>query len=356
MTALTHHEFHAALNAEFGELKGCEVVSQYSDIAEEYRYLTESAGILDLSFRGRICALGDDRSIYLHGQLTNDIKRLQAGQGCYSAVCTPKGRFQSDLHVHCLENEILLDFEPGLTELVTERLNKNIVADDVELCDIAPHFGLLSIQGPKASAVITSLDLGIEIPSESHSVTWIEDSTLGQIYLVNNARLGSSGWDLYADQDSIPAIADKLIAAARQQAGGPVGWNAFETARIAAGIPRFGQDMSDANLVPETGVSETAISYQKGCYIGQEVLNRLRTFAEVSKTLRRIEFPETEIPPAVGATIELNGKSVGKLTSITIPPGSQAPLALGYVHKSANEAGTQLQIGEHTVHVANLPA
>ena len=356
MSPLPHHEFHAGLGAGFGEIAGSEVVAQYTEIATEYRYLTQTAGVIDLSFRGRICVLGDDRGQYLHGQLTNDIKSLAPGQGCYSAICNPKGRIQSDLQVFALENEILLDFEPGMTELVTARLNQNIVADDVELCDIAADFGLLSIQGPRAEAVVRELSPALDPPDAPGTIVWTEDETLGQIYVANHPRLGSTGYDLYAGLDSVPAIADQLIAAARHHDGGPVGWNAFECSRIAAGIPRFGQDMTEANLVPEAGLGDSAVSYRKGCYIGQEILNRLRTFAEVSKTLRRIEFAPTETAPEVGTPLELDGKAVGRLTSVTTPPGSGAPVGLGYVHKSANEPGTRLRAGEHLVTVARLPA
>jgi folate-binding protein YgfZ len=354
MSPLPHHEFHAGLNAEFDELNGSEIVRQYADVTEEYAHLIETAGVIDLSFRGRICVLGNDRAQYLHGQLTNDINRLQSGDGCYSALCDAKGRIQSDLNIYALENEILLDFEPGLSELVTDRLNRNIVADDVELCDITADFGLLSVQGPQARAVIAELSLSMDLPDSPGAVGWIEDETLGQIYVANDARLGTAGFDLYAPQNSIPAIADKLITAARIHQGGPIGWNAFEIARIAAGIPRFGQDMTDANLVPEAGLGESAVSYRKGCYIGQEILNRLHTFAEVSKTLRRLEFGNSNDLPAIGSTIQHGDKTVGKLMSIAIPPDHPGAIALGYVHKSANDPGTLLQVGSHAVKVGEL--
>lgn len=354
MTPLPHRELHEGLGASFTQVNDAEVVDHYGNLANEFLHLTQSAGILDFSFRGRICVLGEDRAKYLHGQLTNDINRLQPGQGCYSALCNQKGRFEADLNVHCLENEILLDFEPGLSELVAERLERNIVADDVELADVAPHFGLLSVQGPKSADVVA--DLEAHCPTEDYAVTWSEHETLGQIYVARNSRLGSNGFDVYASENSIPAIADKLIAAAHNHGGGTAGWSAFETARIAAGIPRFGQDMTDANLVPEAGIAESAVSYKKGCYIGQEILNRLRTFAEVSRTLRRLQFADGAAAPEVGASLELAGKSVGKVTSVALPPGASRPVAMGYIHKSANEAGTELNVAGQTVTVANLPA
>ncbi|MGB0582257.1 MAG: YgfZ/GcvT domain-containing protein [Limisphaerales bacterium] len=337
MNPLPHHEFHDGLNASFGELSGQEIVSAYGDVADEIRFLQDGAGVIDLSFRGRVCVLGDDRASYLHGQLTQNINSIATGRGAYSALCNHKGRFESDLNVFNLENEILLDFEPGLTDLVTDRLNKNIVADDAELCDVSPHFGLISVQGPKSTEVVSKLGLDLEVPADSREIVWTEDATLGQVYLARFDRLNTTGFDLYIAQESVPAIADKLIAAAKELGGGPVGWNAFESARIAAGIPRFGQDMTDANLVPEAGIADAAVSYKKGCYIGQEILNRLHTFAEVSKQLRVLDFSEG--CPEVGAEIQHGDKRVGKITSVG------ASRALGLVHKSAFEAEA-LNIGD----------
>src|SRR5204863_4725687 len=115
----------------FGELNGSEVVSNYGDALAEHAALRESAGVLDLSFRSRICLTGTDRVRFLHGQVTNDVKRLRLGEGCYAAVVTAKGKMESDLNIYSLQDELLLDFEPGLTEKISQRLEKYIVSDDV---------------------------------------------------------------------------------------------------------------------------------------------------------------------------------------------------------------------------------
>src|SRR5580698_8291519 len=166
MNFLSLHEFHHALGAQFSGLNGQEIVADYGDVSAEYRALRASAGVLDFSFRGRICLTGTDRIRFLHGQITNDIKKLQAGEGCYAALTTAKGRMESDLNVFNLPDELLLDFEPGLTERVSERLEKFIVADDVQIVDAAPHYGLLSVQGPKAGDAVRGIGLFAEIPDK----------------------------------------------------------------------------------------------------------------------------------------------------------------------------------------------
>ena len=354
MNPLRHREFHEGLGAQFGELASCEIVTDYGDLTSELGFVSGSAGVLDFSFRGRICALGNDRAKFLHGQLTNDINRLQPGQGCYSALVTNKGKLESDLNVHCLENEILLDFEPGLTERVKERIERFIVADDVELCDVSDAFGLLSVQGPNAAEVVTRLKLSLELPKDSHGVAWLEDETLGALYVVCNPRLESVGFDIYAPEESIPAIADKLMAAAGELGGGAAGWSAFETARVLAGVPRFGCDMTESNLAPEAGIAERAISYNKGCYIGQEVLNRLHNFAEVNKSLRVLRIDVAEIPND-GDPVFDGEKQVGEITSAVREVGGDAAIALGYVRKGHNELGTKLRVGEAGAEVVGLP-
>ncbi|MEI9961467.1 MAG: hypothetical protein WDM76_10170 [Limisphaerales bacterium] len=159
MNQLMLHEFHHSLGAQFSELNGVEIVSDYGDWLAEYQALRESAGVLDFSFRSRICLLGADRIRFLHGQVTNDVKKLRVGEGCYAAITTNKGKMESDLNIFNLADELLLDFEPGLTEKISARLEKFIVADDVQIVDVAPHYGLLSVQGPKAADVIIALGL-----------------------------------------------------------------------------------------------------------------------------------------------------------------------------------------------------
>src|SRR5579862_9377142 len=177
------HDFHETHGARFQLRNGTELVVDYGDALAEYRNLSDGAGLLDLSFRGRICLAGADRVRFLHGQVTNDVKRLKVGEGCYAALVTAKGRMQSDLNVYCLAEELLLDFEPGLTQNISERLQKYIVADDVQVIDVAAHYGLLSLQGPKAPTVVRKLGWFKELPAKPFNVSHAADSSLGELYL-----------------------------------------------------------------------------------------------------------------------------------------------------------------------------
>jgi folate-binding protein YgfZ len=383
MNPLMLHEFHHGLRAQFGELNGAEIVADYGDCLAEHAALREAAGVIDLSFRSRICLTGADRVRFLHGQVTNDIKKLRIGEGCYAAITTAKGKMESDLNIFALADELLLDFEPGLTEKISVRLEKFIVADDVQIVDAAPHYGLLSVQGPKAAEAVRALNLFPEFPTQHLGSIKISDATLGEIYLVNNARLDicrsrgdeaqiekksetphvvsyNFGFDLFVPNNSLGAVADKLIAAAKQIGGRAVGWTAFETARIEAGIPRFGADMDETNLPLECGIERRAIVYNKGCYIGQEVINRIHSVGHVNKELRGLRLADDLLAlPVRGDKLFHAGKEVGHVTSAVKSPALNANIALGYVRREANQLGNELTLravtGESPAKIVALP-
>ncbi len=345
MEPLILHEVHETLNARFAALDGCEIVADYGDVAAEYRALRDSAGVIDLSFRGRLCLTGADRVRFLHGQVTNDIKRLGAGEGCYAALTTAKGKMESDLFVYNLAGELLLDFEPGLAERVTQRLEKYLVADDVQVVDVSAHYGLLAVEGPAAETAVRALEIFPQLPSKPLSFVAHNDATLGELYLVNQARLGTRGFDLFVPATALGAVADKLVAAAKAAGGRACGWNAFDTARIAAGVPRFGVDMDETNLPQETGLEGRAVSYSKGCYIGQEVLNRLHTMGHVNRELRALSFPGEIAPlPVKGEKLLHQGKEAGYVTSAAVVPDTGTTRALGYLRREAGTVGTEIEL------------
>jgi folate-binding protein YgfZ len=356
---LSLHEWHKQLGGRFCEINGSEAVADYGDALVEHAALREVAGVLDLSFRGRLCLTGADRKRFLHGQVTNEVNAIGFGSGVYAALITAKGKMVSDLNIYQLENEILLDVEPGLTQVVTERLEKFIIADDVQVVDVAAHYGLLSVQGPKAGVVVSVLGFG-GLPVKAMDFVLHRDDQQGEIYMVNQPRLGSMGFDLFVPAGGLRGVAEKLVEASRQIGGGPSGWRAFEMARIEAGTPRFGADMDGSNLPPEAGLEERAISYAKGCYIGQEVIARIRTYGQVAKVLRGLRLADdlAELPEK-GDKLFKDGKEVGFITSALASPAFRANIALGYVRREANAVGTELilrtRAGESTARIVPLP-
>jgi folate-binding protein YgfZ len=360
LVPLQLHEFHEGLSARFTEVNGSEVVEHYGDVLAERAALRSAAGVIDLSGRSRLCLTGADRVRFLNGQVTNNVKDLRVGEGCYAALVTAKGRLQSDLYVYALANELLLDFEPGLSAAISQRLEKYVIADDVQVVDAAPHYGLLSAQGPRSAAVVQGLGLPWEVPAGLMAVATVNDVTLGELYLMNNSRFGGNGFDLFVPVAALGAVMDKLVAAARESDGQACGWVACEMARIEAGIPRYGVDMDESNLAPEAGLEGRAISYTKGCYIGQEVISRIRTYGQVAKALRGLRLADNlKQLPVKGDKLFHAGKDVGNITSALASPALKANIALGYVRKEVNEVGTGLTLrtggGDSEAKVVGLP-
>ena len=360
MRALPLHSFHERRKAVFTELNGEEAVRSGASPEQEYIWLTQQAAWLDLSFRGRICLLGTDREKFLHGQVTNDVLRLKVGEGCYAALVDGKARLQADVFIHKLAEEILLDFEPGLTERITQRLEKYIIAEDVQVVDVSPHYGLLSIQGPESEAVVRALKWFETLPGGGLNWVKAETAQAGEVYLIRNARLRSAGFDLFVPSGGLEAAATLLEQAAGAVGGGMAGWSAFENARIEAAVPRFGADMDESNLAPEA-LQGNAISYAKGCYIGQEIIARIRTYGSVAKALRILQLPAelNQLPPRGEKLFSVEGKEAGYITSSALSPKSGGKVALGYVRREVNSPGTQLKLGRAdggTVVVLGNPA
>ena len=308
---------------------------------DKFTSLTESAGLLDLSNRSRLCLLGADRVNFLHGQVTNDINGLAENSGCYAALVNAKGKMESDMFVYRLEEELLLDFEPNLTEPVQSRLKKFIITEDVEVVNVAPHFGLLSIQGPEAIEVLEALKL--PVPQENYTLAKTEE----EIYIINQPRLGTIGFDLFVPVDSLGELKSRLAEYV------PLcGEAAFDHARILGTIPRFGQDITESNLAPEGGIEPRAISYAKGCYIGQEIIARIRTYGKVNRILRGLSLDGVAVE---GDEIFSGDKKVGVLSSVTTEPN----VALAIIHRDAIEPSTSLRVntknGNVTAKVATLP-
>jgi folate-binding protein YgfZ len=182
----------------------------------------------------------------------------------------------------------------------------------------------------------------------------------GEIVLVNQPRLASRGFDLFVPTPSMQDVATRLVDSTKRAGGRSCGWQGFEMARIEAGIPRFGADMDESNIPLESGLENRGISFSKGCYIGQEVISRIRTYGQVAKALRGLRLaPELKSLPVKGDKLFHDGKEVGYVTSAVASPNLKAIVALGYVRKEINQVGTDLELvtaeGKSPVRIVELP-
>ena len=310
--------------------------SDYGDPLAEARSLRQGCGVVHRSSGDLLVLRGEDRHRFLNGQMTCDVAELEPGQGAFGFFTTVKGRIEADATVLAREDGLLLVLPPGLGAAIRQRLERYIIVDRVEIREPQPLL-LLSIIGPEAAPCLERV-FGISAPPVpwQHLPVEVRGETS---LLLREGRLGSHAWSLWMPPSSEGEILDRLRADPRCRF---VGGSAFEAFRIEAGMSRFGQDFGPENLPQETGI-EAAVSYDKGCYLGQEVVARLHYRGQVSRQLRILEIPTLPVPP-LPSELTLEGRPAGRLTSATLRPGGEGALGIGWVQRRAFAPGTELEI------------
>ncbi len=286
---------------------------------EGYRALIEGAAWIEASARARISVRGRDRARLLHNITSNDVKGLAPGTGCYAFLLNPQGRIQADLFLLCFEDRFLVGAEPELRAPVAQHIRRYIIADQVELEDITDSTAELAIEGPAAPAVMERLGAPASAAAFSHAL-W-DDAIV-----VNATLTGQPGFRLIAPAERKDALVARLEAAGARRAN----HEEARLVRIENGVPRYGEDIDDKSLPQETG-RMSALSFTKGCYLGQEIVERIRARGHVNRKLEVVELPGSEPAPS-GAAIEVNGKPAHVTSSVWSPRAGKA-IALAYVRQ-----------------------
>jgi len=306
-----------------------------------YTALRESAAVLALPGRGIIIATGEDRARLLHAMSTNHVKQLECGQGCYAFFLNDKGRILADANIFALETQILLDTEPETRDSLRQHLDKFIIADDVTLEDISETYRCLTIEGPKAADVMTAQ--GIPIPLDKYGlIPW-------EFGLVANVSAsGQAGWRLFVPAEDYETLFLRLIQAGITPAT-PVDLLAV---RLENGIPRYGSDITADYIPHETQRVAEAIHFSKGCYLGQEIVERVRSRGNVNRLLTKLHIDADEAPEPQ-TKIMAGEKEVGVITSAVLSPALKCVIALGYVRAELLRGGTELTTAAgHPVRIA----
>ncbi len=333
---------HRSLGARLSEQPAGPAALGYGDLEREYRAMQDGCGLCDRSGRGLVRIGGADRVTFLHGLITNDLKNLPVGRACYTALLTVKGKMIADARVLNRPDALLLDTEPGRTAAVAEYLNHHIISEDVEVVDATGSFAVLSLVGPRApqaAAVIA----GRPVPTLDEN----QLEELGDTFALGT-RLGQApGLDLF-----VPTAQGSAALAAAVERGGPIGLvpvgsEAFEIVRVEAGLPRFGADMGEETIPLEANLSERAISFNKGCYVGQEVIARATFRGAVRRRLAGLALDALPLP-APGTAFFAAGtdeRAAAETTSAVLSPRF-GPIALAYVRREHMAAGTELKSRE----------
>jgi len=336
---------------------------------DAYAAARERAGLVDRPDRGRIVVSGADRASFLQGLLTNDVVALKSGQGCYAAYLTAQGRMIADLDVYELGDVMLLVLPRDVKDTVIAKLDQVIFSEDVQLGDVTDTFAQMAVIGPQAPSLVARV-LGVSVETldalAEHGnlrISWPAspklpgtDSSEGgvgsSVIVTRAAGLGEPGFDLHVESVRGTELRRALIDAGAAEVDAATA----EAIRIEAGVPLFHRDMDEETIPLEAGIESRAVSFSKGCYVGQEVIIRVlhRGHGRVARRLVGLRFQGDVVPPA-GARIRAGDREIGEVTSSTRSPALQAPIALGYVHRDFVEPGTKVTVDAAEGEVVALP-
>lgn len=331
--------------------RGIELPATFTTSADEYAAVCERTGLIDLSFRTQLQLTGADTVDFLQGMISNDVKALQPGQGRAAALLTEQGRLVADLRVYATESAVLLDVDARIAAKTTAALERFIIADDVEIADLAARQTTIAVQGPEASNAMNALGFDGLPEYDLHHCEAPLDGVA--VRIVRADQTGHGGYEIHAPSDRAADVWRALASVAGVQ---PVGHTALNMLRIEAGIPWYGVDMDEDRVVLEVGL-EHAISFQKGCYLGQEVVERVSARGHVNRRLCGLLL--SDVGPTAGSRLLKDGKDVGWLTSVAESPRLGRTIGLGYVRREHADPDTKLSVGDAgqstSAEVATLP-
>ncbi len=297
-----------------------------------YLALKEHAAWMDLSERGKLRMTGDDRKRLLHAMSTNQVQKLEPGEGCYAFFLNAQGRILGDANIFVLEDSVLLDTEPETRQKLREHLDRYIIADDVTVEDVTPAMATIALEGPEAEDFIKQH--AAPVPQKAFATERWGERLIARVSVTGGPGFlifvpHSEKEDLLA-QFSLSGLGEATAAEAR-------------TVRIENGRPRYGEEITERYLVQETGQLQ-AVNFEKGCYLGQEIVERVRSRAQIHRILRRVEIDAKEAPEA-GAKFQFGTEDAGEVVSAVFSPALEKVVALAYIRSRFADPGTALLLG-----------
>lgn len=341
-TALYGHLVKSGAHAS--EYCDAATARDFGDVATEFDALKSSCGVLDAGWRSKFVIAGNDRVRWLNGMVTNNIRDLQIGHGVYCFVLNPQGRIQGDLYCWNRDDYLLAETDAAQAQRLYELLDRYIVMDDVQLSDVSAQITSVAVIGPKANEVLNAAGLIADlVPMQFRDQGWRGiDLTI--------ARLDaepSPEFEIWIATEDCAVLWDALVAAGAQR----VGSEAYELMRIVSGRPRVGVDIRERDLPQETG-QQRALNFTKGCYVGQEIVERIRSRGLVHRQLTGFVIEGSA--PQRGTKFQAGDRNVAEITSVAALP-SGATLALGYARRDAVAPGTVLEVNGTRARVTELP-
>jgi folate-binding protein YgfZ len=332
MPQLFLHCEHEAMGAQFASEGEWTLPAHYGDPLSEYQTARHAVGIADLSHHGNLLIAGEDRTSFLQNLISNDVHLATSHQGIFSALLTAKGKTLSVFHLYALSDAYLMTMESVLAEKTAAHLARFRFRSKVTIS--TPRWGKLLLIGPQARPLLTSL-LGVSPPPQSFLVQERDPQLCIQQTETESI--------LYCREENLPAFYRTLLEAGSSLTIAPVGQAALEIIRIENGRPRYGAEMDETVIPVETGLADTVISYTKGCYPGQEVIARIKTYGHVNKHLMGLALSGVALPQS-GDRVFNDQEEVGRVTSSVYSPFLKRPIALAYLKTAVAHAGQAVSV------------
>ena len=341
----------------FADYRGAMTAARFSDPRAELSAILTGCAIYDLGFRGKISITGNDRIRWLNGMVTNNVRDLAPGRGIYAFLLSPQGHILGDMYAYNRGDSVIVDTDRGQVEKILATFNHYIIMDDVELNNPSDQVTAIGVSGPKSRSAL--LAAGLQIP-ELEPVQLFDlscDCNCGcvECTIVRAEDPQLESYEIWLAPAHVKPLWDGLLAVGAT----PVGCETLETHRVLSGVPLYGTDIRERDLPQETGQAR-ALSFSKGCYIGQEIVERIRSRGNVHRSFTGFVL-RTAGSISRGSKVLVGEKEVGEVTSVTLlrQAGADWTIALGYIRRehtttTGNEPN-EVTIGSAVAQVVQLP-
>jgi folate-binding protein YgfZ len=351
-------EAHRAAGAEFGEYFGIRLPAQFRDPFAEYAVARESVALIDTNFRAVFALTGPDRVRYLNAVTSGNIRDLTPGQSAPGLLLNAQGHMLAELTTLALEDRLLVLSHAFVRQRTFEILDKFIIMDDATLEDETKKTGTIALEGPRAPELLrelTRVDYA-ELCAGAHMAAELESSgAVIPCRILRRSFFGFPGVELLLPRESQWGVWQALGAAVRARGGSPIGYRALDMLRLEAGVPWFGVDFDEHRIPQEAAVESTHLSFTKGCYTGQEIVERVRSRGHVNWRLTGILFDSAEAPKFGAAVLAPDGTEAGEVTSAAFSPLAGKAIGMAYLRREYQQPGTKLRCGEAAAEVVELP-
>ena len=344
---------HKRAGATVATWFGCALPDTFGDWQTEYKAACENVALIDKNYRMYLRFSGPDRGRYLNAILTNNIKDLAAGDGVVSLFLNPQGRIQAEIETYATTDSLFCVSHAMVRETLVPALDKFIIMDDVTLTDETELFGTMALEGPKAAAVAKNL-AAIDL-AELQELSFVEASVAGiSCRVTKRSPDGVAGAEFLTKRGDLPQLWEILRNAVEKAGGRAMGYKALSALRLEQGIPWFAYDFGDKQIPHEAGLEHSHISYTKGCYTGQEIVERVRSRGQVNRVRVLVKFATSE-PPAAGTVLLADGKEAVHVTRTGFSPALQTWIGISYVRREKSQPGSQFFCGSSTATVITSP-